>query len=250
MRPPQYSPSRLQVYQTCPRQFYYQYVRKMPRRPWANQSFGVSLHRTLHRLHAEGGPEAKSLSEAERQLEASWMSAGYDSPEQERSELARGKELLSAYYETWSGVEGEPILLEKRLSAPFRGSVLLGILDRVDRHADGSLEILDYKSGRAPETVRRETVQQLSIYHYLVEQKLHETPVRHTVHYLASNVRVTLPLTADHVAAVLEAAHETIRTLEADHRFEPRVAAHCGSCDYQNACPVGRRWAEEASEQA
>lgn len=250
MRQPQYSPSKLGVYQTCPRQYYYQYVRKLPRRAWANQSFGTSLHRTLQVIHEQGGPREQSLETAQRQLEASWASAGYDSRDHEAAELARGKELLAAYYETWSGVDGVPVLLEKRMSAPYKGSVLLGIVDRVDRLADGSLEVIDYKSGHAPGAVRPQTVQQLAIYHHLIEHRLSETPRRHSVHYLASNVRLKVEFTPGLLADVLEGAYETIRALEADQRFIPRLASHCTWCDYQRYCDVGRSYRPETSEQA
>lgn len=250
MRKPQYSPSKLYVYQTCPRQYQFQYVRKLPRRAWANQSFGVSLHRTLQAIHEQGGPEAQPLDEAKRQLERSWSSAGYDSRDQELAELARGKELLAAYYETWSGMDGTPVLLEKRMSAPFKSTTLLGIVDRVDRRSDGSLEIIDYKSGFAPEAVRPHTVQQLSIYHYLIAQKLEETPTRHTVHYLASNVRMTLDLAPGHIDEVLAGVFETIQRLEADSAYAPRTAPHCAWCDYQRLCSVGQAHLRKAGEQA
>lgn len=249
MRKPQYSPSKLYVYQTCPRQYHYQYVRKLPRRAWANQSFGTSLHRTLQVLHEQGGPGARSLADAQAQLEQSWTGAGYESREHELAELARGKDLLAAYYETWSDAQSIPLLLEKRLTATYQGVTLLGIVDRVDRRFDGSVEIIDYKSGYAPEEVRPHTVQQLGIYHFLIGEKLRETVQHHTVHYLASNVRLSLTLTAAHVETILAGVLETVRALEAEQRYVPRVAAHCLRCDYQRYCDAGRDFAASASEQ-
>ncbi|HEY9899018.1 MAG TPA: PD-(D/E)XK nuclease family protein [Pantanalinema sp.] len=249
MRKPQYSPSRLHVYQTCPRQYHYQYVRKLPRRAWANQSFGTSLHRTLQVLHEQGGPAARPLEEAQAQLERSWTGAGYDSHEHEVAELARGKDLLAAYYRTWSETQSIPLLLEKRLSAPYQGITLLGIVDRVDRRFDGSLEIIDYKSGHAPAEIRPHTLQQLGIYHYLIGEKLRETVQHHTVHYLASNVRLSLSLGAAHIEEILEGVRKTVERLEADQRFIPRVAGHCLHCDYLRYCDAGRDFAAQAAEQ-
>lgn len=237
--PTKYSPSRLSVYQTCPRQYFFQYVRKLPRRAWANQSFGVSLHRTLHQLHESGGPQEQTLDKALNQLDASWTSAGYASAEEEALARERGKELLAKYYETWSIQEGTPILLEKRLSAPYQDIHLMGIIDRVDRHPDGSLEIIDYKSGYAPETVSLTTVQQLSIYHHLIASRLGEAPVRHSIHYLASDVRISLTL-ADRAEEILEAVRATVRRLESDEQYQPVADSHCNWCDYQRFCPEGR----------
>lgn len=249
MRKPQYSPSKLYVYQTCPRQYHYQYVRKLPRRAWANQSFGTSLHRTLHVLHEQGGPAARPLEDAQAQLERSWTGAGYDSRDHERAELARAKDLIAAYYEKWSDAQGIPLLLEKRLSAPYRGITLLGIVDRVDRRFDGSLEIIDYKSGYAPDEIRPHTVQQLGIYHYLIAEKLRETVQHHTVHYLASNIRLSITLGAAHIEGVLAGVLDTVERLEADQRFMPRVADHCLRCDYLRYCDAGRDFASQADEQ-
>lgn len=235
----QYSPSRLGTYQTCPRQYWFQYVRKLPRRAWASQSFGISLHRTLQTIHETGGPG--KLEDGLATLESSWTGAGYASREQEAEALSRGKELLAQYYTDWSVQEGTPILLEKRLSAPYKDTMLLGILDRVDRHADGRLEIIDYKSGRMPETIGPATVQQLAIYDHLVRVKLDETPARHSVHYLSSNARITLPFTESVLEEVLEGAYETIQRLEQDERFEPRVERHCHFCDYSRTCDVARK---------
>lgn len=239
-RRPQYSPSKLQVYQTCPRQYHFQYVQKLPRRAWANQSFGSSLHRTLAALHEQGGPQAQTLSDTQQLLELTWSSAGYDSRAHSQAELERGKKLLQAYFQEWSQEDGTSIVLEKRFSAPFRDTMFLGIIDRVDRRSDGSLEIIDYKSGFAPEQLPPQTVQQLSLYHHLIQHKLGETPQHHSVHYLASNVRLALPLDADFIDEVLDFAYRTVQRLEGDEQFKPIKAAHCEWCDYQHLCPVGR----------
>ncbi len=233
-RKPQYSPSRLGTYQTCPRQYWFQYIRKLPRRAWANQSFGNSLHRTLQQIHETGGPG--KLEDGLTTLESAWTGAGYATREQEAEALLRGKDLLARYYADWSVQEGTPILLEKRLSAPYKDVMLLGIIDRVDRHADESLEIIDYKSGTMPETLRPATVQQLAIYHHLIQARLEETPRRHSIHYLSSNARISLPFTESSLQEVLEGAYETIRAIEGDQRYVPRVDRHCHFCDYARHC--------------
>lgn len=250
MRAPTYSPSKLAIYQTCPRQYDFQYVRKWPRRAWAAQSFGSSLHRTLQALHAQGELTATPLEEAQAQLSRSWSSAGFDDAQHEAAELARGRELLATYYASWAADPGKPVLLEARMSAPYGGITLLGIVDRVDRLPDGSLAVLDYKSGYAPETVPETVRQQLTIYHHLIRHRLGETPSHHGVHYLASNQRFAWPVDEDEVTMRLEGALATCMAIAADARFEPRPSARCGRCDYLRACEEGKRAWREASEQA
>jgi Superfamily I DNA and RNA helicases len=48
--PLEFSFSALEVYKTCPLQYKYQYVLKIPTIPTAAESFGVSVHQTLQRF--------------------------------------------------------------------------------------------------------------------------------------------------------------------------------------------------------
>lgn len=236
-----FSPSKLSTYQDCPRAYMFQYLRKLPRRAWANQSFGSSLHRTLQVLHEAGDLGATPLAAAQAQLEQAWSSAGYQDAAHEAAELARGKELLATYYASWADDPGTPVLLEKRMSAPYRGITLLGIVDRVDRLPDGALAILDYKSGRAPAELSDAVQQQLAIYHHLIRHHLGEAPRHHGVHYLASNLRLAWPVDEEAVTARLEHAVATSQAITEDTDFLPRPEPGCRHCDYLRFCSEGRR---------
>ena len=80
-----YSPSRLQVYQTCARKYYYQYVIKVPTRQQAAQSVGISVHGALEEVQAAGGLAATGMDGALAMLLARWESEGFATPEEDRT---------------------------------------------------------------------------------------------------------------------------------------------------------------------
>lgn len=235
-RKPSYSPSRLATYQACPRKYYFQYVAKLPTRPWANQVFGATLHRSLHALHSAGGPQVQPVQETVAHLDKTWSDAGFATKADAEAARKRGRQLLEDYHDRWADDDGTPIILEKRLTAPYRAIKFLGILDRVDRLGDGSLAIIDYKSGYQPETIGPTTLQQMAIYHHLVRDRLGEIPSVLLVHYLSDNARVPLPLDLADIEDLLFLAYETAERISGDEAWKPVPAEHCQWCDFERTC--------------
>ena len=241
MRKPQYSPSKLGTYLDCPRQYRFQYIDRFPRRAWASTSLGLSLHRTLQAVHGRGGASAIENGEAESLLEAHWNRAGYDHPDDEENARIRAREMLRKYLDSWAGREGLPIWVEKRATAQMAHFRLLGILDRLDRRTDGALEIVDYKSGRMPETPSERSVLQMVIYDRLVQENLGETPGAHSLHYLATDTRMEVPVDDGVRERVTKTILTTVERIESDSEWKPTTGSVCSSCDYVWRCPEGRR---------
>lgn len=240
-----YSPSKLAAFQTCPRFYAFRYIWKIPSRIRANQSFGSSMHRALQALYQAGGPQGRTVEELQAQLARSWSNAGYADAQEAEAELRRGQELLVRYASTWAQEASIPFLQEKRLSAPYRDVVFLGVIDRVDRARDGSLHVIDYKSGWSPADGRIPVPSrwQLALYHHLLQVKFAEAPGHHSIHYLANDVRLKLDTTTDRVEDLLEAAYDVavaIREAIGGQRFDPQVGRHCHRCDYLSRCAEGR----------
>ncbi|MEB3186423.1 MAG: PD-(D/E)XK nuclease family protein [bacterium] len=241
MKLPQYSPSKLSVYLECPRQYRFQYVDRLPRRPWASTSLGLSVHRVMQAIHDQGGARQVTNGMALDMLGEHWHRAGFDSAEEEARAREHGRQMLERYLETWRDREGTPVWVEKRATAKIGHFRLLGILDRLDRHADGTLEIIDYKSGRMPEAPSGRAVLQMVIYDRLVEANLGEKPTSHALHYLATDTRLPVPIDDAVRESVMTTIEDTVGLIEREQTWTPRVSEHCDSCDYLNRCAEGRR---------
>ena len=232
-----FSPSRLAVWQRCARRYYWQYVVKVPRKRTGDQAVGISIHGALEAVQQAGGLAATGLAGALALLQDKWEGEGFATPEEEATAKVAAEAMLRRYLETHGAGDGVPVMLEKKLTGSFDGVPLLGIVDRVERHPDGSLELIDYKSGRsaAAGAGDPEVVQQLAIYRYLVGEATGAAPTRVTVHHVTAG---TLPITLAPGAweAHLATAAAAARAIDAEEDFDPRVSSACRSCDYAGRC--------------
>ena len=240
-RRPRISPTKLNTYLACPRQYYFAYLAKYPRRPRAYYSFGSSLHAALQDFHREGGAGTQQVETLLSNLEDSWVAAGYASSEEQAERLQAGQEMLAAYYQHAEAQQAETILVEKMLSLPQEEFVLAGRVDRVDRWPDGLVEVVDYKSGSyLPGLQELEEDLAVGIYQLLVSRTLETTPVKGTIYNLRANESVSILRDEPALVQVEERVRDIYSTLSADSSFTPRPGSQCLGCDFVPYCPAGR----------
>lgn len=235
-----YSPSRLNVFQTCARRYYYQYVIKVPTRRQAEQSVGISLHGALEEVQQAGGLAVTGMEGALALLLERWESEGFADPAEEAAARAQAQKLLTAYLERYGEGPGKPVLVEAKLQGEFEGVPFLGIVDRVDQLPDGSFELIDYKSGRQ-KALTPATRQQLAIYRHLVKEKLGSYPAQVAIHHLSANTRVAVDLSPGEWEGVLKEAAESARAIESEERYDPCVGSWCRYCDFATRCLAYKR---------
>lgn len=160
-RRPTLSPTKITTYLACPVKYYWTYLN--PKGKWylrskSYYSFGTSLHSVLQRFHDSRDAGVTTTDEAIAALEESWIEAGYSSQDEMMQALAEGKQIVEAHVERAmrEPISAQTIVVEKLYRRDLGPFVLLGRVDRVDEHEDGTIEIIDYKSGR--ETVTEEEV--------------------------------------------------------------------------------------------
>lgn len=153
MRKPTLSPSKITTYLACPVMYKWTYVD--PKGKWflkskSYYSFGTSLHNVLQRFHDSSDLGVQTKEQAIASLEENWISAGYSTPDEASEALAEGRDLVARYVEAHysAPVSTNTLYVEKQLRKDFGLFVLIGRIDRIDEHDDGTIEIVDYKSGR------------------------------------------------------------------------------------------------------
>lgn len=234
-----YSPTRLAVFQDCARRYYYRYVIKLPTRRSAEQSVGISLHAALEEVQRAGGVARTGLDGAMALLAARWEATGFASPEDEAAARAQAQAHLATYLTQETSAPGETVLIEQKLEGTYRDVTFRGIVDRVDRLPDGSLELVDYKSGR--QGITTAVRQQLAIYRFLVGEKLGTLPVRAAIHQLTTATSLSVELGDAEWTQLLDRAAQGARAIEAEQDFDPRVGDHCARCDFQHRCQAYQR---------
>lgn len=243
-RKPTLSPSKLTTYLACAVRYRWTYVDSRGRwflRAKKSFSFGTTLHQVLRRFHDSGDSGVTTAEEAFAAMEEHWVDAGYSTAQEMQEAMAEGKAILEAHisHHVETPTEAVPVMIEKRLRMDMGEFELLGIVDRVDQHPDGRLEIVDYKSGR--QTVEQQDVAgsiAMACYQSLVAHAHPGVPVQATIVALRSGARASYAMGADEMAEF----ERDLKVLGAEilnRDFEsivPQWKALCPTCDFLMLC--------------
>ncbi len=119
------------------------------------------------------------------------------------------------------------------------GYLLTGVIDRVDRHPDGTYEVIDYKTNRRlPELRRLREDLQLPIYQMACRELWGITPAKLTFYYLLINQRfTTAPRDEESLVAVRQRLARVAEGIRAGS-FPPTPNHLCPWCSFADICPT------------
>jgi len=167
------SASGIKTFLSCKRSFYYRYIEhirehELPRDLSQERDIGNELHSVLDKLYAENDRylEPSAIKDSISRL---WEEKHSDDP-LERYMKRLWIDKLEDFYkcEVSRFASGVRVLYrEKEVSCEVEGIRLTGRIDRIDEN-EGTLEVIDYKSGKYPETDKEpkesDVDYQLSVY--------------------------------------------------------------------------------------
>lgn len=243
-RKPTLSPSKITTYLACPVKYRWTYVDdrgKWYLRSKSYYSFGTTLHGVLQRFHDEGDTGVRTVGEALAAYEESWIDAGFRSAEEMAEAFGEGKVILERHIEEslQAPKTAKTILIERQLRVDLGSFVLIGRLDRLDEHEDGTLEIIDYKSGRQGVTAEEiQTDIAMACYQLLVRAKYPDQPVKATILALRSGSQASYAMSD---AEAEEFQRDLIRLgeeiLGEDYpELIPVYKPLCANCDFLPLC--------------
>jgi putative RecB family exonuclease len=247
------TPTRLLTWLDCPRRYRFSYLdRPAPPKgpPWAHTGLGTSVHTALAswwRLPAR----ERTADRGAQLVRQGWVREGYRDDAQSEAVRERAAGWVRDYLADVDP-RTEPIGVERTVSAPTPALVLSGRVDRIDERPDGSVVVVDYKTGRRP-PADHDARASLALAVYAVAAartlrrpcavvELHHLPtgtVAAAAHEEASLARKVAE--AESIAREARAADEAYAAGSATERtFPVRPSGSCGWCDFRAACPEGR----------
>lgn len=226
-----FSATALQTYLHCQRRYYYQQMGLPSCEEAGTQGnqlpayvTGLIVHTALEKYR---GDEEKAFQ------------AAVDKHAGGRADLAAdAKKLLhdyltSALYKTIPSAHQR----EVKFNCMQQELLLTGVIDCLYTTEDGSLSIIDYKTGRPPEdgSVPKGYAYQLALYKAAAEQ-LFERPVRNAQLHFLQNLSVYEPVLGEET---LQEALELCRQISSKDDEADFICStdKCGSCPYGYLCP-------------
>ena len=230
------SATDLDLYLSCPLRYKFARVFGIPTPKTVNQKFGILIHDLLERFHRDGGQAGGEQLVA--MLEAGWERAGLEDSADEIQFRERAREALARYCEAESGSGAEPLWLERKFDLDLGPYRVTGRVDRVDRRPDGSLELIDYKTGAALDPERLGGDLQLTLYRLAAERAWGVEPSVLTYYYVMEAARVEVESGPEDLERVERTVAEVGEAILAQD-FEPTPSpGTCAWCDFRTVCPA------------
>lgn len=247
--PDKFSFSQLAAFSTCPLQYKFAFVLKIPApTDKASLIFGRVLHNVLHDFLAPletsdlqdslFGKKEVSLDEEQifALYENYWQNDGYENKEDREKYYQKGKKILQVF---WNNLEqeGKPniLFLEKNFSFKIGSGIIKGAIDRVDRLADGTLEIIDYKTGNPKEKLEYIDKRQLILYKIFLEEFLKIKVSKLSYYYLEGTYKTSFEAKDKDVEKLRQEVLDEINEIKKGS-FPPNPGEMCKYCDFNNIC--------------
>ena len=232
------SASDIDTYRICPLKYKFARVFRIPQEPTIHQRFGIVLHQVLERYHQQTDRSLDSLMEL---FHASWRRSGFGDSDDELQFRERATQALRAYWERDRESDSEAVWFERSFAFKIGPHLLRGRVDRVDRHPDGTFELIDYKTGRAKTEQELKEDVQLSVYQMGARESWGLETSAQSYFYVLTGERVPV----EHSEEELERVRATVSDIAGGilkQRFEPTPSPDvCRFCDYRIICPAAEK---------
>jgi putative RecB family exonuclease len=244
------TPSKVTAFTNCPLAFQFTVIEHRPEPPSPHAVKGSLVHAALEGLFWNHSGAGRTVAAAQAELDLAWAELASDpefvglglTADQAEAFLADARTLVGNYFALEDPTKVNAVGIELGLELEQDGMRLRGIIDRLDLGPDGSLTVVDYKTGRAPSArYEQSRLGGVQTYALLCERLLGRTPVevrllhlRDPVVISAASTQQTVRGQAQRTAAVWGAIERAC----AAEDFRPKTGPLCNFCHFKPECPA------------
>ncbi len=232
------SPTSVAVFNQCRYQYKLRYIDKL-RDQYARAkpylTMANHVHAALRDFLSRVPPQQRTLDTLEGLLRDKWRLSrvGFRNEADEQRWAHKALAQLRAYMEKWD-VTVTPLMVEKGLVARLSpGITLYARVDRVDREADGTLHIVDYKTGVRPEET---DWTQLHLQALVLSRRLSAPVGRASFLYLGPSAMDTTDISQEVLDSALWGLLNTARKVRQESKYRATKGPWCAYCDFTPLC--------------
>lgn len=243
------SPSRVSSFTSCPMQFRFSSIQKLPEPPGVATTRGTVVHRALELLFVRPAdqrtPEALSadLVTAIEEYQTHPDYVGLQLDDAAAAGFAADcRDLADNYFAMEDPRLVREIGLELRVAADVGALSLRGIIDRLELDSDGGLVVTDYKTGRPPSSRwEQKSLAGVHFYAFLCHELFGRIPTKIRLMYLKTGETIeTVPSeqSVRFITTRTKAVWAAVERACTNGDFRPNTSALCNYCAFQKWCPA------------
>jgi RecB family exonuclease len=258
--PQTFSHSQLRTYSECPLQYAFQKIYRIPVAETPGYfEFGHVIHRAFE-VYARSRREAVAAGlpppgyEALKQaFDEAWQPRNFADAQAAEHYARRAEPALERFYEREVKNLAEALAFEAgfTLQIPADNAdeapvLLYGVIDRIDRHPDGSIEITDYKTGKPKSQKDVDEDDQLSAYALAMASGAVADPdtkkplpaaSKLTLYFTEIDQAMSTTRTPEQLAVFRTSVVEKARRIRGGDFTATPDQWRCGRCEYRLICP-------------
>ena len=235
--------SQIEAFNRCPLQYKCSYIIRIPVPLSAAASFGISIHNILkdfYKTVLDGKKQTKK--DLLKYLKVNWIKEGYSSKTHEKKMYLRAEKYLDSFFKKGYKKTQKPVSLEQSFTIKISPSLRIGgRIDRVDQLKDGSLEIIDYKTGKVQDQKQIDKNLQMTIYAMAGASpgiyKKNPKNIILSFYYLETQEKISTYRNFEDLEKAKEEIMKKVKEIEKSD-FLPKPGPYCDFCDFKLLCPA------------
>jgi len=233
------SPSSVLAFRQCRQRYRFLYIDKLGdiygrARPYFTMANHV--HATLKDFLSLHPVELRTTTAIDKLLRRKWRRyrVGFRDENDEIRWAQKALAQLRAFVASHD-VSVQPLMMEKFMEVEITpGLVLRGRIDRLDREPDGSLHIIDYKTGNMPQET---DWTQLELQALIASKRLPWPISKVSYLYLGHSVMRSTRISTEGLDRIYWDTLTVARKVHREKKFLPAPGLWCSHCDFIPICP-------------
>jgi ATP-dependent exoDNAse (exonuclease V) beta subunit len=233
------SASAVDTYERCGLQFKIDRDWRLAAKPAAAMQYGAAIHRVL-KTYFDAIQLGRPKTDAELidLFRQDLANAKIDEAYQQELYENQGIQQLRAFLDSLRSAKPPQVLhTEQPFEIKVGDTIVVGRIDRIDSRPDGTVSIIDYKTGKARVQEDADKSLQLSLYAIAAHEKWGYKVGALVFHNLEDNIPVMTLRADSELAAVRQRVRDASEGILAG-KFEARPGKHCDFCSYRSLCPA------------